>query len=59
MQSKAELTTRERKMFNSAKKNNITGKYSSKHIRNQEELMKWKKRNNAAKGSKSRHTNFK
>ena len=28
MQSK-ELTTRERKMFNSAKKNNITGKYSS------------------------------
>lgn len=56
MQFKAEMSSRERKMTNSAKKNDLTGKYSSKHIRNHEELMRWKKRNNSAKGGKSRHS---
>lgn len=56
MQFKAEMTSRERKMTTSAKKNDLTGKYSSKHIRNHEELMRWKKRNNSAKGGKSRHS---
>ena len=35
--------------------NDTTGKYSSKHIRQKEELMQWKKKNNSNKGSKSRH----
>lgn len=56
MQFKAEMTSRERKMISSAKKNDLTGKYSSKNIRNHEELMRWKKRNNSAKGGKSRHS---
>ena len=59
MQFKAELTSRERKIYSSGKKNNLTGKFSSKHIRNKEELMKWKKRNNASKGGKSRHNKSK
>lgn len=57
MQFKAETTSRDRKMTNRAKKNDVTGKYSSKHIRNHEEMLRWKKRNNSAKGSKSRHIN--
>ena len=56
MQCKADMTSRERKMSSNSKKNDVTGKYSSKHIRNQEELMRWKKRNNSAKGGKSRHS---
>ena len=56
MQLKSEMTSRERKTTSSAKKNDNTGKYSSKHIRNHEELMRWKKRNNSAKGGKSRHS---
>ena len=56
MQCKAETTSRERKTSSNSKKNDVTGKYSSKHIRNQEELMRWKKRNNSAKGGKSRHS---
>jgi len=56
MKGKAEMTSRERKMTSNAKKNDLTGKYSSKHIRNKEELMLWKKRNNSAKGGKSRHS---
>ena len=55
MQLKAEMTSRERKMKTAAKKNDNTGKYSSKHIRNQQEMMQWKKRNNSQKGGKSRH----
>lgn len=54
MRLKAEMTSRERKMLNKAKNNNFTN-YSSKHIRNKEELIKWKKTNNSSKGSKSRH----
>ena len=50
------MTSRERKMTRMTKNNDITGKYSSKHIRNHEELMRWKKRNNSAKGGKSRHS---
>ena len=56
MPFKGEMTSREHKMISSAKKNDLTGKYSSKHIRNHEELMRWKKRNNSAKGGKSRHS---
>ena len=56
MQGKADMTSRERKMTSTAKKNDLTGKYSSKHIRNQEEFMRWKKRNNSSKGGKSRHS---
>ena len=57
MQLKNEFTSRERKIMRTQpKKNDVTGKYSSKHIRNKEELMRWKKRNNSAKGGKSRHS---
>jgi len=50
-----EFSTRERKNLKSKKMNDTTGKYSSKHIRQKEELMQWKKKNNSNKGSKSRH----
>lgn len=56
MQFKAEMTSRERKLRSTAKNNDLTGKYSSKHIRNQEELKRWKKHNNSTKGGKSRHS---
>lgn len=50
-----EFSTRERKNMKSKKINDTTGKYSSKHIRQKEELIEWKKKNNTYKGSKSRH----
>ena len=56
MKGKANMTSRERKMSSSAKKNDLTGKYSSKHIRNKEEFMNCKKHNNSSKGGKSRHS---
>ena len=55
MQTKNQYTSRERKQIKSKKTNDTTGKYSSKHIRNMEELIKWNKKNNAKKGGKSRH----
>lgn len=55
MYSKNELTSRERKQIKYKKINDTTGKYSSKHINNKEELMKWNKKNNCKKGGKSRH----
>uniref|UniRef100_A0A6C0AXE5 Uncharacterized protein n=1 Tax=viral metagenome TaxID=1070528 RepID=A0A6C0AXE5_9ZZZZ len=55
MQNKQSLSNRERKHSKRAKHNDTTGKYSSKHIRNQEELIKWKKINNQKCGGKSRH----
>lgn len=55
MQGKSEITSRERKTINRNKINDPSGKYSSKHIRQKEELMRWKKKNNSNKGGKSRH----
>ena len=55
MQMKSEVTQRERKLTKRIKNNDSTGKYSSKHIRNYEEMQKWKKVNNSKQGSKSRH----
>ena len=55
MYNKMELSSRERKNMKSKKMNDTTGKYSTKHIRQKEELMEWKKKNNSSKGSKSRH----
>ena len=55
MYSKNELSTRERKQLKHSKLNDITLKYSSKHIQDMKELVKWNKRNNAKKGGKSRH----
>ena len=55
MQNKQSLSNRERKHSKRAKHNDTTGKYSSKHIRNQEELIKWNKINNQKCGGKSRH----
>ena len=55
MKDKSEISTRERKILSRNKKHDSTGKYSSRHIRNYEELMSWKKKNNQKSGSKSRH----
>ena len=55
MQNKQSLSNRERKQSKRAKRNDTTGKYSSKHIRIQEKLIKWKKINNKKYGGKSRH----
>ncbi len=55
MQNKNEITPRQRKQIKRVKYNDTTGKYSSKHIRNQEELATWKKKNSVKTGGKSRH----
>lgn len=55
MKDKSEISTRERKIMSRNKKNDSTGKYSSRHIRNYEELILWKKKNNQKCGSKSTH----
>ena len=55
MQNKYAISNRERKQTKQAKNNDTTGKYSSKHIRIQNELIKWKKTNNQRYGGKSRH----
>lgn len=49
MPNKAELTARERKHETSKKKKELFGKYSNKHIRNQEKLIKNKVNNNSTK----------
>ena len=54
MKDKYDITQRERKNYKKTKAQS-SSKYSSKHIRNYEELMNWKKNNNRSKGSKSRH----
>ena len=51
---KSEIRARERKVDKKKKNNNGQGKYSSKHIRQYEEMLEWKKINNRKKGSKSR-----
>ena len=55
MKDKYDTTNRERKTIRQRKNNSKDNMYSSKHIRNYQELLEWKKRNNHSKGGKSRH----